>query len=117
MHVRSTYRPCTWERTCYTSVSLDPDKVRDFGDVLWQVRRPKLEADGHKLVEHEQLLDALRNAIRTTDKAERLRSVQALRYARRRLEGLIDWKFKNSSTPTKDLLAWAVPPPIFWTVG
>jgi hypothetical protein len=50
------------KRTAYTSVSLHPDAIRDFGNTLYQVKRPKLEDDGHALVQHGGLLAELRKA-------------------------------------------------------
>ena len=95
------------KRTQLTSVSKDPNKIRDFGDQLYKLRRPELEADAHQLVEHEDLLDVLRERARETDKGAKLKAIQALRYARRRLEGLVDWRFDLDGVDRKDLLAWA----------
>lgn len=97
------------KRTSLTSVSLDPDAIRDFGDVLYQVRRRRLDGDGHLLVEHASVLAELRRAIKNETKEERLRAIQALRYATRRREGLITWKFDHSKIDQKALLAWAQP--------
>ncbi len=94
-------------RTAFTSVSLHPDKIHDFGDILYQVKRPKLDDDGHLLVEHLPLLAALRDVAKTADKADRLRAVQAIRYSTRRSEGLIDWKFDISGVAAKDQMRWA----------
>jgi hypothetical protein len=95
------------KRTALTSVSLDPDAIRDFGDVLYQVKRLKLRSDGHQLVEHGSVLAELRRVIKSETKADRLRAIQALRYATRRQEGLIDWRFEHSKVDQKALLAWA----------
>jgi hypothetical protein len=95
------------KRTAYTSVSLHPDAIRDFGNTLYQVKRPKLEDDGHALVQHGGLLAELRKAAAKESKGERLRAVQALRYAKRRREGLIDWKFDVSAVKPTDLVSWA----------
>ncbi len=62
---------------------------------------------GHQLVEHEPLLDELRKVVREGEKAERLRAVQALRYATRRKEGLVEWSFDTGGVARKDLIKWA----------
>lgn len=95
------------KRTRFTSVSLDPASIRDFGDTLYRLQRSRLETDGHQLVEHGVLLGELQRTIRESDKDERLRAVQALRYARRRREGLIDWQFDIAGIERKALLGWA----------
>lgn len=95
------------KRTQYTSVSLDPAKIRDFGDATYRLKREELSADGHVLVEHAALVDALRKQARDGMKADRLRAIQALRYATRRLEGLVDWRFDISGVIPKDALTWA----------
>lgn len=94
------------KRTQFTSISLEQSKVRDFGDVIYKVKRPELDADTHQTIEHEILLEELREAIKTSEKAERERAIQALRRATRRREGLIRWQFKLPSHTT-DLITWA----------
>lgn len=94
------------KRTQFTSISLERNKIRDFGDVIYIVKRPELDADAHQTIEHETLLEELRETIQTSEKAERARAIQALRRANRRREGLIRWQFKLPSNTT-DLIAWA----------
>jgi hypothetical protein len=85
------------KRTRFTSISLDLTKIKDFGDTDYRLERQKLPEDQHELVEHESLVMELRRVIREGEKAERLRAVQALRYASRRKEGLVNWSFDNAS--------------------
>lgn len=95
------------KRTQYTSVSKDKTKIRSFGDQLYKLKRPKLEEDDHGLVEHDALMASLREEAKASDKGERLKAIQAFRYARKRLEGLVDWHFDISGVERKDLLTWA----------
>ena len=95
------------KRTRFTSVSLDLAKIRDFGDTSYRLERDKLESDHHEIVEHELLIDDLRGVIQWGEKADRLRAVQALRYATKRKEGLVDWSFDISSIARKELFNWA----------
>lgn len=95
------------KRTSMTSVSLDPKKIDDFGPSLYQAIRPCIEGDGHTFIEHGALLEQLRKTALSTDKAERARAIQAQRYAKRRLEGLVAWKFDWSSIERKDLITWS----------
>ena len=95
------------KRTKYTSVSLDLSKIRDFGDTSYLFNQGLTAAHGHILVLHEVLLAALRQVIQDQDKADRLRAIQALRYATKRKEGLVDWRFDTASIARKDLIAWA----------
>jgi hypothetical protein len=95
------------KRTRYTSVSLDAGRIRDFGPVLYKVHGDRLLADGHRLVEHEDLIATLRKVVREQDRAERARAVQAIRYARMRSEGLISWTFDIAGVARKDLIQWA----------
>jgi hypothetical protein len=95
------------KRTQYTSVSLDLSKIKDFGDADYQLDQPLTASDGHVLVRHETLLAELQRVIREEDKAERFRAIQALRYATRRKEGLVDWRFTSSTVARKDLISWA----------
>jgi hypothetical protein len=95
------------KRTQLTSVSLDLSRIRDFGDTDYRLERENADADGHSVVEHEELLDELRRVAREEDKAERLRAAQALRYATRRREGLVKWSFNTSRVARKNLISWA----------
>jgi len=96
------------KRTRYTSVSLDLSKIRDFGEQDYQLHCAKVAADNHSLVEHVALIAELQRVIREGEKVDRIRAVAALRYAKKRREGLVDWKFAiPSSLPRKDVLSWA----------
>jgi len=95
------------KRTRFTSVSLDLTRIRDFGEADYRLEREQTASDGHLLVEHETLLTELRKVAREASKAERLRAVQALRYATRRKEGLVQWAFDTTAVARKDLITWA----------
>jgi hypothetical protein len=95
------------KRTQLTSVSREPDRIRDFGPVLYQVIQNQIHVGGHSLLEHAELMQELRRAAETNDKAERIRAVQAQRYAKRRVEGLIKWSFNTSGVDRNDLITWA----------
>jgi hypothetical protein len=95
------------KRTQFSSVSLDLTKVRDLGDASYRLLREALVSDRHTLVEHEMLLSELQTVVREGEKAERLRSIQALRYVKRRKEGLVHWSFDTSGVARKDLIGWA----------
>ena len=94
-------------RTQLTSVSLDPQKINDFGPVLYRTLRPDIEGDGHAIVEHAELLQQLCAAAESGVKEERARALQAQRYAKRRREGLVKWNFQLGGVDRKDLIAWA----------
>jgi hypothetical protein len=68
--------------------------------------RPELVGDGHAVVEHQALLASLRSTAASADKADRVRALQAQRYATRRREGLIDWSFDHTAVGRKDLIVW-----------
>lgn len=95
------------KRTQLTSVSLDLAKLRDFGEAAYRLKREETEDDGHGIVEHESLIAELQRVVRDEQKAERSRAIQALRYAKMRLEGLIEWRFDASGVERKDLINWA----------
>lgn len=95
------------KRTKFTSVSLDPDKIRDFGDTLYRFKQDNAAADGHHLVEHVVLIRELRRVISEDEKHERARAIQALRYATARKEGLVSWSFSTAGIDRKDLISWA----------
>lgn len=95
------------KRTQYTSVSKSPDKIRIFGSQLYKLIREKVAFDKHRLIEHLALMDALREQARSTTKEDRQKAVLALRYARKRLEGLVDWSFDISGVAKKDIITWA----------
>ncbi len=94
------------KRTQYTSVSLDLTKIRDFGDTTYRLKREETLRDGHELVEHEVLLDELKRVVREERQAERQRAIQALRYAGRRKEGLVKWKFNMAGVARSELINW-----------
>ena len=95
------------KRTKFTSISLDKTKIDDFGPALYQALRPGLDKGGHVVIEHHDLIAALRSFAASSDKADRLRALQAIRYAGRRREGLIEWKFNIDSIERKDLISFA----------
>jgi len=95
------------KRTQFTSVSLDLARIRDLGDTSYRLEQPLLSAHGHRLIEHEALLGELQKAIREEEKAERLQAAQALRYARRRREGVVNWSFDVTGVARKELIVWA----------
>ena len=95
------------KRTPFTSVSWDLTRIRDFGDADYLLLQEQAASDGHRLVDHEQLTEELRRVVREGEKAERLRAVQALRYAVRRREGLVHWSFDTAGVSRKDLIGWA----------
>lgn len=95
------------KRTQMTSVSRDPAKIHDFGPSLYMVLRDVLRGGGHDLVEHAELIERLREAAQAGQKDERTRAVQALRYAKRRCEGIIRWNFSLANVDRSDLITWA----------
>ena len=52
------------------------------------------------------LLGELRRVIREGEKAERQRAIQAMRYATKRKEGLVNWSFDITRVAPKNLLTW-----------
>jgi hypothetical protein len=94
------------KRTKYTSLSLDPDKIDDFGPALYRALRAKIGAGGHTLIEHRELMQNLSEAVLHGDKLERRRALQAQRYAIRRREGLVDWSFDIAGVERKELITW-----------
>jgi hypothetical protein len=98
------------KRTQYTSVALDPSKIRDLeGDALYRLDRDLAVQDGHALIEHEILLETLRRIVQEGSKEDRLLAAQAHRYAKRRREGLVEWGFDIAKIKRKDLISWAAP--------
>lgn len=95
------------KRTQFTSVTLDASKCHDFGETTYRLKRPEVDNDGHLVVEHAQLISELEKVAREADKDERARAIQALRYARRRLEGLVNWKIDISRIERKNLITFA----------
>ena len=97
------------KRTQYTSVSLDTDKVHDIGETTYKLKCQDLLGDKHVLVGHSDLLAGLRSTAKTTQKAERVRAIQAIRYATKRREGLVQWVFDVAGVDQKDVINWAQP--------
>jgi hypothetical protein len=95
------------KRTQFTSVSLDLSRIKDFGDADYRLRIGETKSDGHGLVEHESLLEELKRTANVQEKAERQRAIQALRYARSRKEGLVNWNFDIGGVDRKNLINWA----------
>jgi hypothetical protein len=95
------------KRTKYTSVSLDRHKIDDLGPELYQALCREILGQGHKVIEHDGLMQSLRSAALGSDKWDRRRALLAQRYAKRRLEGLIDWIFDTTQVQRKDLITWA----------
>jgi hypothetical protein len=95
------------KRTRYTSVSLDKEKITDFGPTLYLAIRDKIEGDGHTIIEHSTLMNTLRHVANTGEKEDRLRAVQAQRYATKRKEGLVEWNFDISRIERKSLFVWS----------
>jgi hypothetical protein len=95
------------KRTQFTSLTLDLDKCRDFGECSYKLLREDAENDDHKIVEHEHLLAELQLAVSEGKKLERLKAIPALRYARARKEGLVDWHFDISRIERKEVVNWA----------
>ncbi len=109
-------KPCTLaehivrargKRTKYTSVSLDRDKIDDFGPTLYQALCSEILDQGHAIIEHDALIQSLRAAALDGDKLDRRKALQAQRYAIRRREGLIDWAFDITRVQRKELITWA----------
>ncbi len=95
------------KKTQYTSVSANLVKIRIFGDTNYQMDRDKAAMDGHGLVEHATLMQALRKEAHEGEKEVRLHAVSALRYATMRCEGLVVWGFDISGVARKDVITWA----------
>jgi hypothetical protein len=97
------------KRTQFTSVTLDLIRNRDFGESSYRLRRPEVDDAGHLVVQHRELLDCLRQMVRQGKRDDRSRAVVALSYARRRGEGLVDWRFHIVGVDRKDLIEWVRP--------
>ena len=96
------------KRTQYTSVSLDLRKIRDFGEQDYQLDCAKIATDAHRLIAYAFLIGELQRVAREGQKEDKIRAVQALRYAKRRKEGLVDWNLPlPSNLPRKDVISWA----------
>lgn len=96
------------KRTQFSSVSLDPDSVREFGNTLYRLKRDKLETDKHKLIEHTALIADLKRIAQSGVREDRALALHALRYALRRKEGLVEWAFKIDGIDRKRLANWTL---------
>lgn len=94
------------KRTQYTSVSTSDTRIGSFGPQLYELLRDKLSSDSHALTEHAALMTALRERARTGEKADRLKAAQAMRYAQKNSEGLIDWRLDFARIEPKHLYLW-----------
>lgn len=90
--------------TQYTSITLDGQKCRDMGEATYRLLRPEVDDAGHAVVEHVMLVTELEKVARSEEKADRLRAIRALQYAKRRLEGLVEWKIDISLIAPKDVM-------------
>jgi hypothetical protein len=95
------------KRTAFTSVSLERNAIEVFGECQYVLLRVPLDRDKHRLVEHAELIRHLEETARNRDKDERLTALQAVRYARKRREGLISWNFQVDGVERKNLITWA----------
>lgn len=86
---------------------MDPDKIDDFGPTLYLALCLDILSNGHAIIEHNALIEALKMAALNSEKLDRRKALQAQRYAIRRREGLIDWAFDIASVQRKDLITWA----------
>src|SRR5262245_262805 len=57
------------KRTRFTSVSTSRDAIRDFGPQLWKLLQPQVTNDGHFIVAHGDLVNALRQELSSEDDA------------------------------------------------
>lgn len=78
----------------------------DFGPVLYEALTKELKSNGHRLIDHQTLINSLREAAKGGDKQDRVRAVQALRYASRRREGLVIWSLDHSLIDRKNVFEW-----------
>lgn len=92
------------KRTRFTSVSLDRHKIDDFGLQLYSLLRNSVDNDGHVFVEYTELMNRLREIALSSNKDERAKAIQARRYAKRRLECLIDWNFQIDNISRKNII-------------
>lgn len=90
----------------YTSVSFNKRKIKLFGPSLYKLKKDIIIADAHTIIDHADLICNLQELVRGTDKQERVRALQALRYAKQRCEALIDWKFDIQKLERKSVITW-----------
>jgi hypothetical protein len=96
------------KRTRFTSLSVDPSTIVEFGPQLWRLLQPKLMGDGHGLVDHEALVRTLRDEARSAvDPIAQDLAARALLRAIRRREALVSWSSDVSRVARKELSEWA----------
>lgn len=81
------------KRTRFTSVSTDPNWIRDFGDQLWKLLTERVRAAGHGIVLHADLMAALRADVQGQDADAREIAMRAIPRATLRKEALVRWNF------------------------
>jgi hypothetical protein len=98
------------KRTRFTSLSLDPALIVDFGPQLWRLLHPKLESEGHQVVDHDTLVRTLRDEARSaSDPVAQDLAARALPRAIRRREAMVSWSFDVARVSRKELSEWARP--------
>ncbi len=99
------------KKTNFTSVSLDKDKVKSFGDAIYTLLNDILHTDMHKLIEHKQVLESLRTFAKGDDPKQKDLALRAIPRAKSNLEGLIRWNFKIPSDVggSTKLISWVSP--------
>jgi hypothetical protein len=98
------------KRTRYTSLSIDPATIVEFGPQLWRLLQPKIQDGGHGVLGHDDLVTTLRAETRSSpDPAARELASRALPRTLRRREALVLWRFDVSRVPRKELSEWARP--------
>ena len=98
------------KHTRFTSLSVDPTAVKDFGPQLWRLLHPELGRDGHGLTDHDTLVRTLRDEARShSDPVAQDLAARALPRAIRRREAIVCWSFDVSRVARKDLSEWARP--------
>ena len=90
------------KRTQFTSVSQDADSIRHFSGELYRCSRIAVQGDGHTFVEHNDLVDGIRQTILKSRREEKIKAERALQYTTRAKEALINWKFDFRRVPRKD---------------
>ena len=95
------------KKTNFTSVSLDLARLQDLGEAEYRLDSGQTEADRHRIIEHHVLISMLRDVCQNSDKQERARALQGIRYVKSRLEALVEWKFDISAVARKDVITWA----------
>lgn len=95
------------KKSRFTSMSLDPAKIKhDFGEALYELKRPAADKAGHLVIEHPALMAELHKMAKNNVKEDKLRALAAIHHARRRAEGLVDWALDVSTVPAKNRFKW-----------